>query len=265
MNVPPGADTRPILTESMFQAICAAGGWKATPRQRGGLTTWAPKEGTPVWIYNPFATEWPDGVSGVRRSTWNLGLGFLNGQWNADGTYGVGIYASEIDGARATAFTIRQVPPQFSFKPIADWIDADCVISDALRPSLVANMRSWGTGGFADLIATGWQPPSIDANGAAVTSTPDGSAALTDDQVTAVTTIAKALIDGSIGPIFLALLRQVLGLDESTYGATYTASVAEVRAKVAPSAQLLTVYDDIGRLASQFGTAVQAAGRARQS
>lgn len=161
MNIPPGADVRPILTESMFQAICAVAPWPATPQRRDGLTMWASNEDTPAWIFNPMATEYPAAGS-VMRSTWSLGLpGVAPGQWNSDGAYGVGIYATEGDGARATVFTIQQKPPAFSFKPIADWIDANCFIAPDKRSALADNLGSWGTTGFAAMVRGGWEPAGM--------------------------------------------------------------------------------------------------------
>src|SRR5262245_8922803 len=107
---------------------------------------WQKGEGVPEWIMNPLAT-----TQLGRRSTVDIGFG--PGKWNnANAPFGVGIYADLTAGIDATFETLinghfPEVWPAVENERIAN------------RATLSANIRTWGTTGFARAIDNGWDFP----------------------------------------------------------------------------------------------------------
>ena len=101
-----------IILEDYERALCVEADWPPTTATLVVMSYWNHLEGgdNPNGLmldhgWNIWMTTWPDGPD-TRRSTENIGFG--PGKWNnANPPLGVGIYASMMDGIRATIKTIR--------------------------------------------------------------------------------------------------------------------------------------------------------------
>lgn len=135
------------VNETWYNAVCQYGNFPRTEWTRQFFDEWARWEGVPERICNPLATTEP--APDLRSSE---DIGFGPGRWNdANPPYGVGIYKSQAAGGEATARTLRNgyYPALVRALEQQDVIDPNAV---------AANIRTWGTMGFAQRIADRWEP-----------------------------------------------------------------------------------------------------------
>lgn len=135
------------VNEQWYNAACEYGAFPRTQWTRRFFDEWAQWEGVPEWICNPLATTEP--APGLRSS---VDLGFGPGRWNtANEPYGVGIFKDQTAGGQATAKTLLN-----GFYPalVRAIVQQDIVDHNAVA----ANIRTWGTMGFAQKVQDGWEP-----------------------------------------------------------------------------------------------------------
>lgn len=228
-----------VFTPALMTALALP----VTPGRTEWCQHWANGEGTGA-EWNPFATTLP-GLEDPANPWWNSftipGGAVLH----------VRNYATLASGVAQTAATIRQ--PNFA-------LILQSLQQEQVLPGVAAVIRStWGTTAFAAELDAGWVPTGW--AGAPVVTPPAPAAVFTDAQIAYI----KALIDGSFGPILLALLRQILGIDPSTFSTAYQPAIDQIRAALTKGGDvsLGQVYSDIARAVSQAGTAIGAAGAAR--
>ena len=120
-----------------------------TPWRLEFLREWARWEGTGA-SYNPFATTWEDPtLENSANPWWNT---FQDQQGRE---YHVRNYRSLQAGIDATVRTILQ--PAY-YATLRGVLSRQAI--GAERANLAADIRTWGTTGFASKIADGWEPPT---------------------------------------------------------------------------------------------------------
>lgn len=135
------------VNEKWYNAVCEYGNFPRTQWTRRFFDEWAQWEGVPESIANPLATTEP---APDLRSSEDIGYG--PGKWNtANPPYGVGIYKSQAAGGEATARTLRN-----GYYPVLTRAIDQQDITDA--NGTAANIRTWGTMGFAQKVQDGWEP-----------------------------------------------------------------------------------------------------------
>lgn len=136
-----------VVNDEWYNALCTAANFPRTQWTRRFFDEWAQWEGVPEWIANPLATTEP---APELRSTQDLGFG--PGKWNtANPPYGVGIYKDQTSGGIATARTLRN-----GYYPVLTKAIDNQDITD--QNGTAANIRTWGTMGFAQKVQDGWEP-----------------------------------------------------------------------------------------------------------
>ena len=177
------------VNEEWYNALCQYGSFPRTQWTRRFFDEWAQWENVPEWICNPLATTEP---APDLRSTTDLGYG--PGKWNtANPPYGVGIYKSQAAGGQATAKTLRN-----GFYPALTAAIDGQNITDPIGTS--ANIRTWGTTGFAQKVQDGWEP--VGNTTPAPPPVPPVVVPVTDD----AEEIAKRVFDENFPSYFRAMM-----------------------------------------------------------
>ena len=137
-----------MISDVLFRDLCRRGSFLADDWTAAFFAEWARFENVPAWINNPLATTEP--APDLRVDT---DIGFGPGKWNTANAYGVGIYKSPVAGAEATWRTLSNG----YYPAVVEAVRAHDLSNN--RQLVAAQLRTWGTTGFADAIAAGWAPP----------------------------------------------------------------------------------------------------------
>lgn len=167
---------------------------------------WANGEGTNA-LYNPFATTLP----GLEDST--------NPYWNSFTIPGGAVlhvrnYRDLTSGVQQTATTIQQSNFALILRSLQ---------TQRVQKGVAEVMRStWGTTAFADELVSGWTPTGWTSD-YVIGSNSSPLPAFTEEQIQTI----DNLIDTRTGALILLYLRQILGIDVSTF--TDQATVDAIR------------------------------------
>jgi hypothetical protein len=172
------------VNQEWYDALVDAAQFPRTQWTRRFFDEWAQWEGVPEWICNPLATTEP---APELRSSRDLGFG--PGKWNnANPPYGVGIYKDQRSGGIATARTLRN-----GYYPVLIRAIENQDITN--QNGTAANIRTWGTMGFAQKVQDGWEPVGATTPSPVVPPLPTG---------------VEAVVRQVVDEIFPAYFRQMM-------------------------------------------------------